>query len=444
MELLEGQSLKQLIDGKPLKLETLLELAIQCADGLSAAHSKGIIHRDVKPANLFVTSRGQLKILDFGVAKFQQIAELAASATPPASERTDSTSTLSSTGALIGTIAYMSPEQASGIELDTRTDLFSFGAVLYEMATGIAPFRGDSAAHIRDSILSRSPSPPSHVNPRLPSALDRIVAKALEKDREKRYQSAAELRSDLQALQRKVVVPRRRVWAAAMALIVLGVLIGALFWGRSQRSTARAPDLLPLPSRLTANGPESPINSAKTSPDGRYLVYSDAEGVHLQLPRGGVSHIVPNTRGTWVICWSLDGTTVFLHNDKGNYSMSPANEKLHPLGNVTPFGRHVFVHTKDAIETRDTHGKMIFSFALRDDTNGSLREMARGADWLAVSFGKPSGLSSIDAFQLDTGRRTTLVPPQPHSITGLTWLSSDRLMYSLAEQLNNRLRYRTG
>ena len=172
MERLEGQSLKELISGKPVKLETLLDLAIQCADGLDAAHAKGIIHRDIKPANLFVTSRGQLKILDFGVAKFRQIAEGATLE----HNRSEITSTLTGTGALIGTIAYMSPEQARGEELDARTDLFSFGATLYEMTTGQRPFTGTTTALIYDAILNRAPIAPVRLNAELPAELaDAIV-----------------------------------------------------------------------------------------------------------------------------------------------------------------------------------------------------------------------------------------------------------------------------
>jgi serine/threonine protein kinase len=433
MELLEGQSLKQLIDGKPVKAETLLELAIQCADGLAAAHSKGIIHRDIKPANLFVTSSGQLKILDFGVAKFQQMAERTTPTGPAVSPRTDSTSTLTGTGALVGTVAYMSPEQVSGLELDTRTDIFSFGAVLYEMATGVAPFRGDSAVQIRDSILSGSPLPPSRVNPRLPSAFDRVIAKTLEKNREKRFQSATELRSDLQALQRQMVAPRRRVWTAAILLIAIGAVISAILWVRTQRSKETAPDL--VPSRLTANGSESPVSSGAISPNGRYLAYSDVEGVHLQSLRGGPSHLLPKTRGMFVQYWSADGATVFLNDDNGNYSVSLADPEQHPLGQTVPFpdGRHVFVYTKDATEVRDMHGKAVFSVR-SDDSTGSILNMAPGPNWLAVSFMNPSNSHWIEAFQLDTGRRTTLLPPQPLNITGVAWVSSDKLMYSLADE----------
>lgn len=443
MELLEGQSLKQLIDGKQVKLETLLELAIQCADGLAAAHSKGIIHRDIKPANLFVTSRGQLKILDFGVAKFQQITELATPTAPTAAARADATSTLTSTGALMGTVAYMSPEQVSGLELDTRTDIFSFGAVLYEMATAIAPFRGDTPAQIRNSILSGSPLPPSRVNLRLPSSLDRIIFKALEKSRERRYQSAAELRADLERMRREMALRgtrrRRRVWTAAMILVAVGAVIGATFWLRTQRSKATAPDLVPI--RLTANGSDSPVDSAALSPNGTYVAYSDRGGVHLQSLKGGARRVFPNTRGMSVQYWSADGATVFLNDDNGNYSVSLANEKPHPLGQVVPFpdGRHVFVYTKGATEIRELHGKVVFSLTSAE-TTGWVLGMAPGANWLAVSFMKPSGSAWIDAFQLDTGRRTTVVPPQPLNIagfTGLAWLSSDKLVYALGDDFGS-------
>jgi serine/threonine protein kinase/cytochrome c-type biogenesis protein CcmH/NrfG len=206
MELLEGQTLKHLISGQPLTVDKLLDLGIQISEGLESAHSKGIVHRDIKPANIFVTARGQAKILDFGLAKLaprrERVGETVGVTALPTAGLADEH--LTSPGSSMGTVAYMSPEQALGQELDARTDLFSFGAVLYEMATGLPPFAGTTTAAIFDGILHAGPESPSHFNSKLPAQLDPIIQKALEKDPEFRYQTAPELKTDLRRLKRSL------------------------------------------------------------------------------------------------------------------------------------------------------------------------------------------------------------------------------------------------
>ena len=203
MELLEGQTLRTVIENKPLKIETLLDFAIQISDGLDAAHSKGIVHRDIKPANIFVTQRGQAKVLDFGLAKLVPGRGLTVGVTGGSGSASATLEALlTSPGTAVGTVAYMSPEQARGEELDARTDLFSFGAVLYEMATGRQAFPGSTSAVVFNAILSQAPTSASRVNPDLPLKLEEIINRAMEKDRDLRYQSASDLRSELKRLRR--------------------------------------------------------------------------------------------------------------------------------------------------------------------------------------------------------------------------------------------------
>jgi serine/threonine protein kinase/dipeptidyl aminopeptidase/acylaminoacyl peptidase len=326
MELLEGQTLKQSIGAKPLKTEALLDWAVQIANGLDAAHRNGIVHRDIKPANVFITRFGQVKILDFGLAKVTapvsgEAAELSAS---PTEEY------LTTPGMVIGTVPYMSPEQARGEALDARTDLFSFGAVLYEMATGRAAFAGATTALIHQAVLSLTPPPASTMNAGIPRELDRIIGKALEKDRDLRYQHAADMGADLKRLKRDTESGRQAnpssvaqaqkggshshklLYGFMLAMVPLALGFG-WFWFKSGRSADHG---LVTERQLTHTTSEKPARGGAISPDGKHLAYADTNGLHLNVIDTGEINDIPLPQEIqtelWKVNWFPDGEKLLL------------------------------------------------------------------------------------------------------------------------------------
>jgi len=485
MELLEGQTLDHRIAGHPLPTMDWLTFGIQITDGLHAAHQKGIVHRDIKPANIFVTSQGQAKILDFGLAKLlppvtviggdseRELGDGSSTETPGGmGQQPTPDPFLSRTGVAMGTAGYMSPEQARGEKLDARTDLFSFGLVLYEMATGQRAFSGDTGPELHDAILKQVPAPARKLNPSIPSKLEPIINKALQKDREARYQSAAELRADLESLRQDLLPkPHTLRWLGAAAGILAILVVSTVVWIK-KRPLAALPEL--KLRQLTFNSPENPVQGGAISPDGKYLAFSDTRGMHIQIVDTGEVRTVPppdlpkGAGVNWEILhaswfpdstrfianahpvdengseWSSQTSSVWMFAVKGGAPHKLRDNALgwsvSPDGSSIAFGTSMGKYGDREIWLMGPNGEQARKF-LDGGEDNCLAAFSWRPDGQRVMYlrSKPPCQSNIGgdtlvSTDLKGGPTFTVLPPsEMKNLWDYSWLPDGRLIYSLLE-----------
>ena len=435
MELISGETLAEIVRSG-LSVRQVLQYAIQIADALACAHDASVVHRDLKPSNIMVTERGQVKVLDFGLAKTAMPVPVSDAAT-----RTISAG-ITQEGVIVGTVAYMSPEQAQGNPVDARSDIFSFGAVLYEMFTGERAFARDSPASTLSAILREEPPP---LGAHVPASVQAIVWRCLRKNTCERWQTLRELRTALNAvnedgtwggpqLRSHTKTPKRThswLMAATFALVIC-VAAGALLW-KMRAGQARS-ELVPV--RLTSNPVESPIVGLQLSPDGRYLSYSDTNGVHLRSVENGDSRLLAGTKGMFVpfIGWSSDGTRLFIgqHGDSqpSFFSIPMFGGVPQPMGNELPLALSGFSLT---ISVAGVQLKAEDGSAYPTHERGAIHGIAANRKLVAVAFTHANRSYSIQAFDIQKRQWTVLLPAQPEEISGLAWISGYRLLYAQAE-----------